>query len=379
MLRLFCGLHTADESALGRFDHLTMNQQALMEAVVEQATFKKGFQDEKGNYLDLSEWNGVTINAVSQEVTEIHWSPREASGTLVLRWLPRSVRILTVAGPVIFYGMTQNVALTCDFTDISAPLEKVHISKVSVVVRFALLPEGLETLSLHDCRICGFLSLKDLPRTLRHLNMPQGGKFLTGILDLRDAPKGLVLLAVTTSGISALFGLDFAPQTLKEINIKNNPLGGPIDLTAIAPSITNLSFPTCGITGSIDLTSLPGDLWALDASCNKITGAVDLTRLPEKISNLLLNGNRITGTLDLTRLPESIRYIDLSGNKLHGTVDLQSLPDFFEELYLDENDLKFIIDFRRPCFALDDFTFAERTLKWDGVWESGYDDKLGAF
>ena len=232
MLSLFCGLHTADESALGRFDYLTMSQQALMEAVLEHSTLKKQFQDEKGNFLDLSEWKGVTMDEASQKVTKVNLKPADADED-----------------------------------------------------------------------------------------------------------------------------------------------GGSIDLAALAPSVVSFKFRRCGITGTIDLTSLPDGLEQLDGRRNNITGTVDLTQLPGTLKKLLLSNNQITGAPDLTRLPESLKLLRLSDNELSGVADLRLLPDGLDWLHMDENELSFLIDFNRPCHALNSFYFANRMVtERDEVYEMDYSD-----
>ena len=56
-------LYFADNKSIGRVDYSSLPQQALMEIMAESIDDKRIFQDNDGNFLEISEWVGVVTNA----------------------------------------------------------------------------------------------------------------------------------------------------------------------------------------------------------------------------------------------------------------------------------------------------------------------------
>ena len=97
-------LYSVDSSNLGRLDYESLPQQALMEMVVSQMSDlnQKRLKDKNGNFLDLSEWEGVYMNEDST-IKKVIWGFHNRSNTkpknqgrICLEWLPESVEVFKI-------------------------------------------------------------------------------------------------------------------------------------------------------------------------------------------------------------------------------------------------------------------------------------------
>ena len=80
----------AADSSLGRVDHESLSQQALMEMVIGEITNKEVICGDVDEPKDIEEWKGVTIE--DGEVVAIGWRRFMIRGSLHLERLPSSVR-----------------------------------------------------------------------------------------------------------------------------------------------------------------------------------------------------------------------------------------------------------------------------------------------
>ncbi|KNH06860.1 hypothetical protein XU18_2370 [Perkinsela sp. CCAP 1560/4] len=86
----FLFLGTVDPS-VGRVDHESLAQQALMEMVIDGITNKEKICGDANEPKDIEEWEGVAIE--DGEVVEIDWEACILKGSIHLEWLPSSVGI----------------------------------------------------------------------------------------------------------------------------------------------------------------------------------------------------------------------------------------------------------------------------------------------
>ena len=83
--------------------------------------------------------------------------------------------------------------------------------------------------------------------------------------------------------------------------------------------LVRLRVEYCNLFGPIDLTALPPSLTYVNLAGNQFSGTLQFTSLPENLTYLILSDNRFEGLVNFSRLVTQPSHIDLSGNQLHAT------------------------------------------------------------
>ncbi|KNH06036.1 hypothetical protein XU18_3053, partial [Perkinsela sp. CCAP 1560/4] len=148
----------AVDPSLGRVDHESLPQHALMEMVIEGITNKEEICVDVDEPKDIEEWKGVTIE--DGQVIEIDWNGFKLSGSLHLQWLPSSVRKLVVPW--------NNLMGTLDLASLPTAMENLFLGFNAFTGSIGLerLPKRMKYLDVSYNQLSGSLKLDSLPDTL---------------------------------------------------------------------------------------------------------------------------------------------------------------------------------------------------------------------
>ncbi|KNH07231.1 hypothetical protein XU18_2094 [Perkinsela sp. CCAP 1560/4] len=227
------------DSSIGRVDHESLSQQALMEMVIGEITNKEKICGDVDEPKDIEEWKGVEIE--DGEVFGIDWSHYGLRGSVHLEWLPISVRKFLVG----WSNLTGTLDLAC------------------------------------------------LPTPMKHLDLRHNT--FTGPIDLERLPERMEYLCVSKNQLSGSLNLASLPGTLQDLVAHNNKFSGSVDLTQLPAALTQLDISENELSGSVVLTQLSGSLSYLYLSRNQFSGSLDLTRLPPNIESFNFSWNRLSG------------------------------------------------------------------------------------
>ena len=321
------GKDSYENAALGRLDYASLSHQALMEMVIDGDDSRKEFQDDSGNYKDIRDWKGVTLDS-NGNVTEVRWE--WYASALDLRWLPPTLmKFWYHAG----YA--------------SRRVEKCN-EPIQLHICYAQLPENLESFTMKRVGLRGEMDTRDLPRSLEIVDLPLNR--IRGSLDLTTLP----------------------PE-MKKLKMPLNEISGSIDMTSLPDRMIKLDLSSNKISGTLDLTKLPHTMQKVDLFSNKISGSVDVSNLPASFIHLNLSSNAICAPLDLTKLSASTSVVKISHNKISGEVDLTQLPRNLTNLDLDGNDITLRLDFRKSIRAYNRFQMGDWMIR-DITADDGFTD-----
>ena len=82
-------------------------------------------------------------------------------------------------------------------------------------------------------------------------------------------------------------------KTLRTLNLMNNHIEGPVDLTALPKGLRHLFLAENQLSGPLDFSSLPPELEIMQLIKNCFTGAVSFDSLPPSLRTLDLRWNRM--------------------------------------------------------------------------------------
>ena len=145
---LSCIFSATESQYLSRLEYSLLSQQVLLEMLVEKLHGSLTFQDGKGNYLPIDEWDGVEVNK-SGEVEVIDWcacagAHFEGGGSLRFEFLPPTL--------TRFYVAHNEIEGTIDLT---------------------CLPQSLVELSVSRNKLTGTANLTRLPETIGYLDLDE--------------------------------------------------------------------------------------------------------------------------------------------------------------------------------------------------------------
>ncbi|KNH08940.1 leucine-rich repeat protein [Perkinsela sp. CCAP 1560/4] len=180
-------LDTVDPS-IGRVDHDSFPQQALMEMVIEAITNKEAIRGEVEEPNDIEEWKGVQVE--DGEVVKISWRQFKLKGLLHLEWLPSSV--------TEFIVRWNNFTGTLDTASLPTSMRRLDLGLNAFTGSLGLerLPEKMEYLGVFGNKLSGSLKLESLPDTLIHF-VAFKNEF-TGCVDLTRLPAAMENLHLET-------------------------------------------------------------------------------------------------------------------------------------------------------------------------------------
>ena len=211
----------AVDPSLGRVDHESLPQQALMEMLIYGIKNKEKICGHVDEPRDIEVWGGVTFE--DDEVVAIVWGGLDLKGSLHLEWLPSSVRELSVRWN----------------------------------------------------NLTGALDLACLPASMKKLNLGSNG--FTGSISLERLPKNMEEISVFGNHLSGTLKLETLPDTLTLFDANTNKLSGNVYFTQLPAALVDLAINENRLSGSVVLTRLPGSLEWLIMSNNQFSGDLDLT------------------------------------------------------------------------------------------------------
>ena len=145
MQRIIVSIFGADCASLGRLDYTLLSDQTLMEMLFEglNEESKKGYQDEKGMYLDVSEWSCVKCDD-DQRAIEIRIDSGHVSGSLALRYVPPKVKALKII------SAENRLTGSVDLTQLPDKMENLTLSNNQLTgeINLTQLPDGMQKLYL---------------------------------------------------------------------------------------------------------------------------------------------------------------------------------------------------------------------------------------
>ena len=149
---------TVDPS-LGRVDHDSLPQQALMEMVIEGVKNKEKICVDVDEPKDIEEWKGVEIE--DGEVAEIHWDRYRLKGSLYLEWLPSSVRKFSV--------VCNNLTGTLDMASLPISMENLNLAgnKFTGSIGLERLPARMESIRVFCNQLSGSYISDPMPSLSR--------------------------------------------------------------------------------------------------------------------------------------------------------------------------------------------------------------------
>ena len=221
VLDILC-THEIDNQSLGRLDYSLLPQQALMELFIANVDCEGAFEDEHENFLDIAEWEGVTVSPYDGTVIALFFEGIFQDGTLDFAAIPESAVTITI-------GMSP-----CTGT---VPWEKLY--------------GGVIYLSLYHC---GF----------------------HGTVDLTVLPRGLIKLDLVGSNFSGTLNFCRLPKNPIYLNVAANALTGRVDLRPIAKTIDEITadHENLIVTRKIPPPDMP---LGIDLSRNKLEGDILVT------------------------------------------------------------------------------------------------------
>ena len=286
-------LHCVD-TTLGRFDIHSMSQQMLMEAAVADMDLNHILKDANGNFLDISEWDGVVFNDRG-EVSGIDYTLyRDAQvhpngGTIDLQYLPPSVK-------------------------------RIELFRSGLEIRnLTLMPPNVEYVYYGGNRLSDELDISGLPETLIELYLSDN--HYAGSFELKELPSRLQVFTVHFNHLSGTICLPAMPEAMRELGLSENEFGGTICLNGLPDSLEDLQLYRNRFHGSLDFGSLPVALRKLFLPGNAFSGSVLLNSLSDRIAKIYLHQNAFDGNARMGIIPESLEIITLYSSGFNAVVD----------------------------------------------------------
>ena len=232
------------------------NEQHLLEVCVSKLETIETFQDEKGAFLGISRWNGVTLD-IDGCVESIEWFPYE-----------------------------------------QMEVDGYTTRKATGVIRG------------------GSINLENLPKELLKFRIPR--MCITGHIESAELPRQLQTFDVYGNLFSGTFSVQLLPHTLELIDVSKNQLCGSLNLDRLPPHLKKFAASVNSFSGSLSFESLPESLEALYLRKNEFSGSIDLRFLPEKLHSLDLRSNSISQERLLIGKPRKAIALNVDNAKFGG-------------------------------------------------------------
>ena len=233
-MALFLFLSTAD-TALGRFDALSMPQQSLVETLVQDLDDVSIAKDTDGNFLEIEKWSILKFNT---------------DGDIV--------------------------SIFIDSHNIGVPAFLQEYYQKSTIERWSFAKGGK-------------LNYQYIPPTVTLFNA--SSMKLQGDIDTIKLPRGLQKLFVATNEHTGTFDVSGLPEGMLNINISQNKLSGSLAMDALPESMETFDAWGNELSGSVNLTKLPKNLNTLSLAGNRLDGRLEFRNVPESLKDVGMGSN----------------------------------------------------------------------------------------
>ena len=322
----------------------------------------RAFQDQKGNFLDVSEWEGVECDK-SGNVISIKWEgikaftvkfTRDKRHYLDFRWIPKTVENISIRRVGVEFFDTVHLPNAAKKVIIASNVA----TKVSGVFETESLPNHLEFIDMSTNVLEGKVDCTSLPQTIETFIIDRN-KF-SGSLCMAKLPKRVIAMLLHENKFSGDIDLSRLPESLRLLTLYDNNLRGNVWLDGFSTTVGMFNkgdrlrkhIPSSGRAVFILKNQFSGKLafhdrgqplgkiccasncftsvdWKsmervenLDASINEISGTLDTGAIPSTMRFLNLARNAICGTLNMSKLLPTMISLDLSQNKISGTLNV---------------------------------------------------------
>mmetsp|Transcript_29760 Transcript_29760/g.46017 ORF Transcript_29760/g.46017 Transcript_29760/m.46017 type:complete len:281 (-) Transcript_29760:101-943(-) len=215
-------LYLTIDSSLGKVDASLLPHQTLMELFVEKLDDKKAFRTESGDFLPLSDWDGVTLDTTGN-VVSIDWEVRFGA-----RGLMQEIHVICSGGSI-------------DLQWVPPTVTKISISQRRLAgnIDSYRLPRGLTLLRACQNAFNGSLQTDGLPPTLKKLEL--GENFLDGTVDLTTLPESMEFLSAYSNTLSGTLDFGQLPRALQYVYLSQNNFSGSVDLSRLPAGMRSIS------------------------------------------------------------------------------------------------------------------------------------------
>ena len=216
MFPVLCGFLTANSCNLGRCNPSLLSETQLLELLVADFADNASFLNEAGDFPALEKWEGVELKA-NRSVKHIRWSNSHLNLPFVMLRGQKSVQ---PGGSIDFQWVPPQVT-ECTISWI----------KLEGTLETAVLPLGLEILSVPGNRLSGTFETAGLPRSLRNLSIGQN-KF-EGPFDLAALPREFKICFAGGNRLSGTLDFSGLPKSVETLSLAGNHFMSPLCLRAI--------------------------------------------------------------------------------------------------------------------------------------------------
>ena len=233
MFQHMCPPLLSIDPALGRLDHHSLSDQALMEMLISgmDEEDQEYYQDGNDNFLDVCEWSVVTCT--DERVTAVNVRYKEFGETqFPFRFIPPNVSH--------FQGEGSNLHGTLDTAELPQSLLDFNVAdnKLHGTLNWKGLPQKLEILIIHGNKFCGSLALSDLPRSLK--DFEAGENQFSGEISLNDLPPALEELWLYGNSLTGSIYIEKLPESIKNISLDENSLSGDFRMDTFPANLSRL-------------------------------------------------------------------------------------------------------------------------------------------
>ena len=199
---------------LGKFDQLSLSDQASMELLVQcfDEKTQKRYKDQDGHFIDISKWEIVNCNDEGiVTYLELPGPEYESDGYYT---------------DDDFYYDSED-----DFPEdasLAGSLETKYI------------PRQLATLEIQQCSLTGTFDVSALPATVKSLIIEDVER-MHGTFDFGNLPECSKCVHIINSGFSGTVDLTCLPQSLTSLHISRTRFSGEVDLTKLPPKLEKLN------------------------------------------------------------------------------------------------------------------------------------------
>ena len=235
-------LVAAFDPALGRLDYESLSDQALMEMLIDgmEESSKKEFQDDNGNFKDISEWPCLSVSestpleeSTVARVKVISFAEREFGVTqFPFSFLPPQV-VQLCANKCNIHGTLDTSVLSPDLRFFTVSQNALHGS-----INWRRFPRTLKNIDISANKFTGSCKLADLPRTARTLDASRNE--LSGEISLSELPNGMRWIDLYTNKLSGPLHITSLPEEMYEINLSDNAFTGEFRFLVFSPMLSSI-------------------------------------------------------------------------------------------------------------------------------------------
>ena len=173
------------QDSLGRVSIAHLDDQTLLELLMGSRKMspatRRLVKSVDGDFEDIHDW-GINRFDSNGMLYEIEWGFSGMVGTFEMRYVPRTVKSISVA--------SNRMRGHIDWGALPEELQKVqlHWNQFSGSADFSNLPQTLQVINIHTNRFSGSVDLSNMPKVLTLLNITSNR--LNGVLDLDALPQG---------------------------------------------------------------------------------------------------------------------------------------------------------------------------------------------